>query len=153
MKSILKHSKHTVLIGTLTVGLLTVSAASFADAPCKTKQIPLNKHKIATMTKRLDLSPEQVAQIKALRKSYRLEKKEYAAAQVQYKRLLNPADGNYMSLVQAQADQAAEKARQNLLAKGQLKADVYALLTPEQKNKSQKIRAKRLAQSAILKAH
>ena len=105
------------------------------------------------MTKRLDLSPEQVAQIKALRKSYRLEKKEYAAAQVQYKRLLNPADGNYMSLVQAQADQAAEKARQHLLAKGQLKADVYALLTPEQKNKSQKIRAKRLAQSAILKAH
>lgn len=144
MKLNVNHRKPNMILCMLSAALLTLSSASFADAPCKAKHKPLNKHKIATMKQRLDLSPEQVTQIKALRKAYRLEKKDNAAARLQYQRLLNPSDDNYMSLVQVQADQAAEKTRQHLLAKGQLKADVYALLTPEQQQKSQQYRAKRL---------
>jgi Spy/CpxP family protein refolding chaperone len=146
MNFILQRKTHNTVLSAVAATLLIVSTSSFAEAPCKAKHKPLNKQKIETMKKRLDLSPEQVTQIKALRKNYRLEQKESAATRVKYKRLLNPGDDNYMSLVQAQADQAGAIATQKILAKGQLKADVYALLTPEQKDKSQKIRAKRLTQ-------
>ncbi len=139
-----------VLPSVIAAGLFTMGAAN-ADAGWfgKDKRDRGENHyeRMEKMSDMLDMSDEQEAQLKVILKSAKEGKKESKGSRRETRKemmLLSPDDPEFMAKVEKQADMAASHMKAKMLTFAQVRKDVYAILTEEQKQKMQRLMEKRM---------
>lgn len=112
-----------------------------------------HKDRVAMLQKKLDLSDEQAAKIKLLRQEHKEDMKQGNGRNAVKKAIakLDPNDSDYQKKLDKLADETASKAKYRVLKKGEMKAEMYKILTPEQQNKMEKLQQKRMKKHAKLK--
>lgn len=99
------------------------------------------------MTKQLNLTEQQIADIKDIYKQAHIEhqeNKQYTAAKPHLQLTdLDPGAADYLLKEQEIAQLRAQQAEQRVLEHAQIFTQVHAILTPEQKAKAAEIRAKK----------
>lgn len=99
------------------------------------------------MTKQLNLTEQQIAEIKEIYKQAHIEhqeNKQYAAANPHLRlKDLDPGAADYLLKAQEIAKMRAQQAEQRVLEHAQIFTQVHAILTPEQKVKAAEIRAQK----------
>lgn len=79
----------------------------------------------------VDLSQEQKAAIDEIKSKYQGDRKVSREARMDFK-TLDPSASNYEAKLSELADAAADKAKQKVINSGKMRAEIHALLTPEQ---------------------
>jgi Spy/CpxP family protein refolding chaperone len=93
------------------------------------------------MTKALNLSEQQVADIKAIHDQARQPSR--AVDRKNSIMLLDPSSPDYTKKVAALAAERAAQTEQAIIKRGELRLKVHALLTPEQQQKAKQLAEKR----------
>lgn len=105
------------------------------------------------MTRQLDLTEQQIAEVKNIFEQVHLEHKEKTDdqdhTQPQKLKALDPAAPDYLEQAQEIATLRAKKAEQKILMHAQIFAKVHAILTPEQQAKAAELRAKKAHKGAV----
>ncbi len=86
----------------------------------------------------LDLSSEQYGEVAGLIKAHHDKQssgREQMHAAFKKMRSLSPASDDYLQQASTLASEQAQAMQQHMVARAQLKADIYALLTPEQQRR------------------
>ena len=98
------------------------------------------------MKNELNLTPEQVAAIKDIHAKKREMKQDMRKSMnehdVKHFMQLDPTSSSYQSDLEALAEKKAEKARQKVMIRGTVQAEVYEVLTPEQQTQFKAFKAK-----------
>lgn len=95
---------------------------------------------LAKMTQKLNLTSEQQDKIKALMVDSKPEKKSDRKSFKKELMQLNPDDSDYNSQLEALADKKALQVKEGIIKRGQMRAEIYKILTPEQKVKAKEMR-------------
>ena len=145
--------KKQLMIATVTAALLSAPVA-FAGKQCKGHgHGDWSEKKIEKMQENLQLTDQQVTDIKAINKKYKdSDGKALRQAKKQSHKsfkMLNPSDANYQQQVNKLADEQANSARARVLLQGKIKADIYKVLTAEQ----QRLMREKMAERQQKHAH
>lgn len=127
----------------ITAGLLsaTLATASMAGPRGGCNQGADRSQAQDRLMSQLDLSAEQQSAIDALRNQQREQKKAQRDARKQRPQIrATPDQADYEQQVQAYAKQKAAAVEAKILQKAKMKADIYALLTPQQQSKLLELR-------------
>lgn len=155
----MKSKKTLALIGS-TLAALTLSAVvsahqsergegyhRFGGNP-EQRQEMMEKHterRMDKMTRYLELTDEQVTQLKALFEQHNAGKAEGASPKAlhQAMRELDPADSDYQNKVNELIGSAQKQMAERMQARATMRQQIYQLLTPEQRSKLEQMEAKR----------
>ncbi len=128
----------------ITATLLGVAGASYAFGPgpgCHGMS-PHAEMKDFMFANLLELSDEQQASIDALRKNHRAQMQaQFAGSRPEHLFDLRPDQSDYRDQVRVIAQQKAQRVEQMIIARAQLQGEIYALLTPQQQDKLEQMRA------------
>lgn len=155
----MKSKKSLALIGS-TLAALTLSAVvsahqsergegyhRFGGTP-EQRQEMMEKHterRMDKMTRYLELTDEQVTQLKALFELHNAGKAEGTSPKAlhQTMRELDPADSDYQNKVNELIGSAQKQMAERMQARATMRQQIYQLLTPEQRSKLEQMEAKR----------
>lgn len=102
------------------------------------------KSRLQYLEKKLDLSAEQTAAIEAIHSAHaKGDVKGHKRKFMQDIAELDPASPDYQEQVAAIAKEQAAKVEQSIIERGRIHAQVYEVLTPEQRTKLKELKAKR----------
>jgi len=79
----------------------------------------------------VDLTQEQKSAIHAIKEKYDFDRKERKEMRMDYA-TLDPSASNFDSKLSELAEAAADKAKQKVITAGKMRAEIHAVLTPEQ---------------------
>lgn len=104
--------------------------------------------RLKRMTQKLDLTEQQVADIKAIYNAEHEQRQEHAQVRKADRkgasiRALDPSADDYQEQVVAIASQRGDAAEQRVLKHAEIMAKVHAVLTPEQQAKAAEHKARR----------
>jgi len=142
-KLILSMAAIAALIG------MSTAAMAFDRERNQDKGFEGKKHgnHMERMRQELNLSDEQAAKIKAIfkdkheaKKDHRDERKQFHQAMMK----LDPASPSYDAEVDALARQQADAMVRSIKERAQVRKEMYAILTPEQREKAREMREERM---------
>lgn len=134
-----------IAAGLLTVGTVSADVDRYGKdkRDCGERQYKKMEH----LAEKLDMTNEQEAQLEQILKSAKEERK---ANKTNRRRMhlemmsINPDDPDYRASVEQHAETAAEHMKANILKNAEVRQQVYAILTDEQKQKMQRMKEKRM---------
>ncbi|NRB41709.1 MAG: Spy/CpxP family protein refolding chaperone [Pseudomonadales bacterium] len=97
----------------------------------------LSDKRIEKMQKKLDLNEQQVSELKVIAKQYPADKKHSRKQAFKGFQQLDPNGKNYQQKLTAFADQRAAEVKAKILRHGNMRADIYKVLTSDQQQKMQ----------------
>ena len=123
-----------VVVSVLSAAILMFGSHAFAEK----KQCDGHKKRMANklehMAELLELTDVQKAEVEAIKAKYKVErKKEKGDGLRKQMKTLDPGAADYAVQVELTAEKAAEKAKERVLRRSQMKAEIYAVLTDEQR--------------------
>ncbi len=139
----------------VTAGLLSalIAGASFAGPARDCHQGKHHGGHKDRLIQQLDLSAEQKTAIAELRAAQREQRKSQRQLNKSNNWLaVTPDQANYEEQVQAYAKQKAAAVEAKILAESKMRAEVYALLTPEQQTQLAQLKEERQEQRAERRA-
>ncbi len=143
--------KKTILLTTASAALMA-SAVVFSGHKSHCNEHGKGKHggeiSLMIMEEVLDLSSAQVTQIEAIH-----ERKKEARRAMKEKRqankksdggimALNPADADYLNKVEQLAEMKSQRMTARMIEKAKVRAEIYAVLSPEQQAKMDELHSK-----------
>ena len=147
-----------LLISTLITGLVAFNTVAFAGPDCddKSRYAKYNQmseeekserveKRLSRMATQLNLTDEQIDQLRILKQTRRNEIKPLRSEQRAIRkeiRQLNPNDNDYAAKLADAANRQSELVRQLIIAKGYQRLQMASILTPEQLDKKKLMRGK-----------
>lgn len=123
----------------LFIALMSASLAAFAFGGHST-----DRHAgfAFMMTHYLDLSDEQLAEIKPLTENMKVRMHEKGRKLFKEMMTLNPDDVDFLEQVESFATEKSFWIKEEMIRIGNVRAEIYAILTPEQRVKAQTFKEK-----------
>ncbi len=94
------------------------------------------------MQKYLELSDEQSEQIREIKSHYDFSPRAFGKEMMQGMQALDPNAADYEQQLDTFATEQAERVRENIIARGKMRAEIYAVLTSEQQEKLEEFHSK-----------
>ncbi len=132
-----------LIVTAATLALIVAGTSTIAyggKGNCKGKKIGSDE-RITLMKHVLDLSDEQVAQVREIKATRITQARDAFGQERQRIRDLDPSSSEYEEAVAEHAKARAEKVEAKIVDRGQMRAEIFAILTPEQQEKFKEFRA------------
>ena len=100
------------------------------------------------LQQKLDLSDAQLEEIRAIREAHDVGKGTHKRSPHPGVMSLDPSASDYSQQVEQLAQRRSEEVKQAVIERGTVHAQIYAVLTPEQKEKMKVLQEKRLERQA-----